>query len=286
MSRLPLMTTLLLMSAATLQADVTEFGSTRFVVCRNQGGQNVDGPYQIDGPSIYGLVDDYVESFAWDDIGFHGGSSQSYQDSDIQHGIYRVELDVRTDAGGGTMGNDIALGYAEAFYEVRFTLSEATDFNVAGSYNAFGFINGAVSETEVRIDSLGGGSPSQVIAFTNDDCCPSVNVDGTLLPGDYAFIARCLAIVDHSFMMSYTDSNAQTNVTMTLDVPQPDPLGDMDCSGAVDVADIEPFILALLDPDGYDVAFPNCDKDRADMNDDTLRDGGDVGDFINAILAI
>lgn len=285
-SRVVAALTLIVIATPVLQADVVETSCTRFILCQNEGGDNLDGPYQMDGPSPYGAFEGYVESFAWDDLGFHGGSSQAYQDSSVTPGEYQVELDVRTDAGGGTMGTDIATGYAEAYYDVEFTLTEATDFNVSGSYNAFGFVNGAISETEVRIDSLGGGTPSQIVAFTMDDCCPSVNLDGTLLPGDYVFSARTLAVVDHSFMTSYTDSNAQTDVVMTLDIPQPNPLGDMDCSGVVDFDDVGPFIQALLDPAAYDLAFPACDKNRADMNEDLSRDGADVNLFVAAVLAI
>lgn len=271
--------------AQTLLADVVETTTMRFVTCSSQGGANTDGPYEMEDLSTYGDFDGYVESFAWDDIGFHGGSSQASQQSHVSHGLYSVDMWVRTDAGGGTMGNDFAIGYAETVFEVHFTLTEATSFNVSGSYNAFGFINGAVSETEVRIDSLGGGTPSQVIAYTIDNCCPSVDTDGTLLPGDYVFQSRTLVVVDHSFMTSYTDSNAANVVTMTLDVPQPNPLGDMDCSGFVDAADVAPFVQALLDPDGYDLAFPNCDKSLSDMNQDTLRDGDDIADFVAAVLS-
>ncbi|MCB9855175.1 MAG: hypothetical protein H6818_05760 [Phycisphaerales bacterium] len=273
-----------LIFARGLSADVVETSSSRLVTCSSQGGANIDGPYEMEDASTYGDFDGYVESFAWDDIGFHGGSSQASQQSHVSHGQYSVDMWVRTDAGGGTMGTDFAIGYAETVFEVRFTLTEATDFNVSGSYNAFGFINGAVSETEVRIDSVGGGTPSQVIAFTIDDCCPSVDIDGTLLPGDYVFKSRTLVIVDHSFMTSYTDSNAANVVTMTLNVPQSNPLGDMDCSGSVDADDVAPFIQTLLDPDAYDLAFPNCDKNMADMNQDALRDGDDIAAFVAAVL--
>ncbi|MCA9254953.1 MAG: hypothetical protein KDA33_04920 [Phycisphaerales bacterium] len=268
-----------------LVADVVETGCTRFVICSSQGGDNIDGPYQADGPATCDDFDGYVESFAWDDLGFHGGSSQSSQNSHIGHGEYSVDMWVRTDAGGGTMGTDYAIGYAETVFEVRFTLTEATDFNVSGSYNAFGFINGAISETEVRIDSLGGGTPSQVIAFTVDNCCPSVNATGVLQPGDYAFQSRTLVIVDHSFMMSYTDSNAANVVTMTLNVPPASPLGDMNCDGLVNTADVVPFIQALLDPDGYGAAFPDCDRNQADMNQDTLQNGADLNAFVSSILS-
>lgn len=272
-----------LTATSSLFGGVIETASTKFIVVMNQGGEVVDGPTQIDDSTVSGVFDDVVQSSAWSET--HGGSSEAYQDSEISPGVYRVHLEVGTDAAGGTMGTDIATGYAEAFFEVLFTLDEATDFNISGTYNSFGEINGAISEVEIRIDSLGGGTPSQIIAYATDNCCPSVNVDGTLLPGDYALRASTLGIVDHSFMMSYNTSTSGTNFTMTLDVPQPNPLGDMDCSGAIDVDDVAPFVQALLAPDAYDAAFPACDKNRADMNEDASRDGADVGMFTECVLA-
>jgi hypothetical protein len=274
---------LALVTPIHLFGDVIETDSTRFIVVRNQGGPVIDGPHQIDAMTTTGAFDEYVQSSAWDQT--HGGSSESLQDSNITNGVYSVHLEVGTDAAGGTMGTDIATGYAEAFFEVRFTVTEPTDFNIAGTYNSFGEINGAISEVELRIDSISGGSPSQVIAYATDNCCPSVNTDGTLLPGDYAFRAHALGIVDHSFMMSYNTSTSGTNVTMTLDIPQPNPLGDMDCNGAVDIDDVAPFIRAMLDPSGYESAFPGCDKDFADINGDAVTDGADIADFAACVIA-
>ena len=52
------------------------------------------------------------------------------------------------------------------------------------------------------------------------------------------------------------------------------PIGDVDCSGAVNSFDIDPFVLALTDPAGYDSAYPDCDINLADINGD-----GDVNSF-------
>jgi hypothetical protein len=43
-------------------------------------------------------------------------------------------------------------------------------------------------------------------------------------------------------------------------------LGDLNCDDQVDVDDVGPFILALIDPDGYAAAYPDCDITLADMN--------------------
>ncbi len=60
-------------------------------------------------------------------------------------------------------------------------------------------------------------------------------------------------------------------------------LGDMNCDGAVDLLDVDPFILAISDPAGYGAAYPDCDINQADCNQDGVVNLLDVDPFI-AIL--
>ena len=57
------------------------------------------------------------------------------------------------------------------------------------------------------------------------------------------------------------------------------PLGDLNCDGAFDGADIDPFFLALGDPAAYLAAFPDCSIDNADMNCDQAVNGADIDRF-------
>lgn len=70
----------------------------------------------------------------------------------------------------------------------------------------------------------------------------------------------------------------------------PPSLGDLNCNGTVDLADIPHFVQALIDPAGYaadhDCApYAACDPMLADMNGDTRTDGGDIRLFINTLVA-
>ena len=56
-------------------------------------------------------------------------------------------------------------------------------------------------------------------------------------------------------------------------------LGDLNCDGALNGADIDPFFLALGDPAGYGTAFPECTSALADMNCDGHVDGADIDAF-------
>lgn len=61
-------------------------------------------------------------------------------------------------------------------------------------------------------------------------------------------------------------------------------LGDLNCDGVVDVADIVPFVQALIDPTAYEAQYPNCARSQADTSGNGLVDGGDVRSFVSLLL--
>jgi hypothetical protein len=61
----------------------------------------------------------------------------------------------------------------------------------------------------------------------------------------------------------------------------PAPLaGDLNCDGAANFGDINPFVLALSNPAGYATAFPNCDILAGDINGDGTVGFGDINPFV------
>jgi hypothetical protein len=60
--------------------------------------------------------------------------------------------------------------------------------------------------------------------------------------------------------------------------------GDLNCDGVVNFDDINPFVLALSDPAGYQAAFPNCHILNGDCNGDGYVDCDDINPFV-AILS-
>ncbi|HWL91969.1 MAG TPA: hypothetical protein VNT79_00395, partial [Phycisphaerae bacterium] len=61
--------------------------------------------------------------------------------------------------------------------------------------------------------------------------------------------------------------------------------GDLNCDGAFDTQDIEPFVLALIDPVEYDAAFEDCNILNADLLPDSLINGSDVQSFAAQLIA-
>ncbi|MCH8806589.1 MAG: VCBS repeat-containing protein [Planctomycetes bacterium] len=60
-------------------------------------------------------------------------------------------------------------------------------------------------------------------------------------------------------------------------------LGDLNCDGVLNGADIDPFFLALGDPAAYRVRFPNCDPLNGDINGDGALNGGDIDPFFQCL---
>jgi hypothetical protein len=56
--------------------------------------------------------------------------------------------------------------------------------------------------------------------------------------------------------------------------------GDVNCDGAVNVFDIDPFVLALTNPQGYAFALPSCNILTADANKDGLVNAFDIDPFV------
>ncbi|MBL8880294.1 MAG: hypothetical protein JNG88_14365 [Phycisphaerales bacterium] len=59
--------------------------------------------------------------------------------------------------------------------------------------------------------------------------------------------------------------------------------GDLNCDGIVNNFDIDPFVLALVAPDQYEAAFPNCDRTAADANGDGSVDNFDIDPFVQLL---
>ncbi len=56
--------------------------------------------------------------------------------------------------------------------------------------------------------------------------------------------------------------------------------GDLNCDGALNAFDIDPFVLALSDPTGYAAAYPDCDVMLADCNEDGVVNAFDIDAFV------
>jgi hypothetical protein len=61
-------------------------------------------------------------------------------------------------------------------------------------------------------------------------------------------------------------------------------LGDLNCDGTVNVSDIDPFVLALVDPVGYGQQYPGCALLLGDMDGSDEVNGADIPLFVTCLL--
>ncbi|HUN79938.1 MAG TPA: hypothetical protein VMV81_00345, partial [Phycisphaerae bacterium] len=59
--------------------------------------------------------------------------------------------------------------------------------------------------------------------------------------------------------------------------------GDVNCDAVLSLGDIDPFVLALIDPTNYAAAFPSCDAVAGDMNGDGVLDSRDIQLFVATV---
>ncbi len=100
------------------------------------------------------------------------------------------------------------------------------------------------------------------------------NFDGT---GLYSFTLNA----DGSFTMNgglvSTQGIAPRSIAAWAPVRVP---GDMNCDGALDFADINPFVLALTNPEAWELAYPGCDLLNGDIDGNGAVGFGDINPFV------
>lgn len=202
--------------AASASAQPTLTAVDRFILLSTQGGSTIDGPYTFNGPDS-GPWSTFEFSAVFED---NGGSTGGFQDTTIDVGIgaYWGEVDARADAFSN--GTGIARSYCQSHFAIDFSLFSTGDYTLSGFVNAFGTINGELSEAYIRL--LDVGSNSVIWSLAVDNAFEAYNQMGTLPAGNYRFQADALTIVDHSFMNSWGESTATVNFNLTV-TPAPGP---------------------------------------------------------------
>lgn len=69
-----------------------------------------------------------------------------------------------------------------------------------------------------------------------------------------------------------------------VDDSPPGRLGDLNCDGSIDALDIEPFLVALFEPENYPQRFPDCDINLADINGDGEINALDIEPFLGVLF--
>ena len=117
-----------------------------------------------------------------------------------------------------------------------------------------------------------GGIPSATAVWQNAGAWGSVVVSGLVGHTQYCFAVKAR----NGDQVETAFSTGACATTLRL--------GDMNCDGAVNFTDINPFVLALSDPAGYAAAYPGCNILGGDINDDGSVNFTDINPFV-ALLA-
>jgi hypothetical protein len=96
--------------------------------------------------------------------------------------------------------------------------------------------------------------------------------------GDYLGLAAAGDRVYAAY--PYATIGTDLDLYVSTVVVTPAGAGDLNCDGAVDAFDIDPFVRALTDPAGYAAAYPHCAVGLADVNDDGAVDAFDIDPFV------
>jgi hypothetical protein len=111
-------------------------------------------------------------------------------------------------------------------------------------------------------------------AFVNGPVTPAAGEFAQVR--DFVTVRVCDVWAAGSFLL-LSGGEPSTTLVQHLTARLP---GDLNCDGAVNAFDIDPFVLALTDPVSYAVAFPDCDYMLGDVNGDGIVNVFDIDPFV------
>ncbi len=104
---------------------------------------------------------------------------------------------------------------------------------------------------------------------------------GGLVPGEH--VVDCAAV---SGWITPVPESVQIDAGFTTSLARTYwPRGDVNCDGAANFNDINPFVMALVGRSGYEARYPDCRWLHADVNGDGYVDFGDINPFVACLAS-
>ncbi len=136
----------------------------------------------------------------------------------------------------------------------------------------------------IRVSGKSGATGEFQLLLSGPTCTAVDDCNGNGIPDECDIASGLSQDCNHNGIPDECDVAAGTS----LDLNQngiPDEceralLGDMNCDGAVNAFDIDPFVLAVANPAGYQAAYPNCDIMNGDINGDGVVNAFDIDPFV------
>lgn len=115
--------------------------------------------------------------------------------------------------------------------------------------------------------------------------------ESTVIANEFTLNATSLANPDDVKFIAWAQMNnssapAQVYNTAVLPFVDPYPVGDMDCDGLVNNADIGPFVLAITNPNGpggYTETYPDCSMLNGECSGDGMFNNADIPCFVEIL---
>ncbi len=214
-------------------------------------------------------VDLYSSTLAGNTSGYYGGGLYCYShaSTDIRNSILSANT--------APFGNELALeGQSNAQVMYSDVYGNAAVYVSGSSYVAW--LDGSIFTDPQFRDPNGGDYHVQ----SSSPCVDHGNAE--LLPADTYDLD---ADGDTVEKLPLDAQGNPREVRFALDMGAYEiPFGDLNCDGHIDFGDINPFVLALSNPDGYHTAFPNCPIMNGDIDGDGNVDFGDLNPFVALLV--
>ncbi|MGE0480863.1 MAG: DUF3466 family protein [Phycisphaerae bacterium] len=97
-------------------------------------------------------------------------------------------------------------------------------------------------------------------------------------------IVEAKKINDNGWIIGRGQYGAWSPERAVVLIPITGAVADLNCDGAVNTFDIDPFVMALADPAGYESHYPNCDRALADVNRDGRVNAFDIDPFVACLV--
>ena len=138
------------------------------------------------------------------------------------------------------------------------------------------------------VSNVGGFQAGQAFVYSGRDGSVLQSFTHDVPGAQFGFDAKGLGDVDFDGKADYViaaaaDGGNRGKVYIIAGQILRTPPGDLNCDGAFNGGDIDPFFLALGDPAAYTAQFPNCDILLGDMNGDGAVNGGDIDPFFDCL---
>lgn len=87
------------------------------------------------------------------------------------------------------------------------------------------------------------------------------------------------------FLHIFDHAASAGSFTYTVTYAPPAPItGDLNCDGVINSFDIDPFVIALVDPSAFAAQYPDCPRASGDINGDGTVDNFDIDPFVTLLV--